>query len=121
MEILEHLNHPHAIMNILAMYLRKGDDREVFITIPNNGNWILNALGWNQDHNVSFFKGTATRFVERSDLGGFSIVMLPCMQKYKWYWWIIYLLSFGQPFNWGFTICNSSVPAKKKPFASKDC
>ena len=104
MEILEHLNHPHAVMNILAEYLGKGKGVEVFLTIPNNGNWILDALNWHQDHNVAFFKSIAMRFVGRSDLGAFPIVMRPCMQKYKWYWWILYLLAFRQPFNWGFHV-----------------
>lgn len=104
MEILEHLNHPHAVMNILAGYLGQGKGIDLFITIPNNGNWILDALNWHQDHNAAFFKSIAMRFVGRSDLGAFPIVMRPCMQKYKWYWWIIYLLAFRQPFNWGFHV-----------------
>jgi hypothetical protein len=104
MEILEHLNEPHIVMNILAAYLKKERKAAMFLTLPNNGNWILNALNWHQDHNVAFFKSIAMRFVGRSDLGRLAIVMRPCMQKYKWYWWILYLLAFRQPFNWGFLI-----------------
>jgi len=91
-------------MNILAAYLKKEIGTDIFITIPNNGNWILDALNWHQDHNVAFFKSIAERFVSRSDLGQFQITMFPCMQRYKWYWWIIYFLSFRQPFNWGFHV-----------------
>lgn len=108
MEVLEHLNHPHAVMNILAAYMQREREREretdIFITIPNNGNWILNALNWHQDHNVAFFKSIAQRFVTRSDLGMFTITMRPCMQRYQWYWWLVYIMAFCQPFNWSFHI-----------------
>lgn len=109
MEILEHLNYPCVVMDAIAEYLRKNPKAEAFITIPNNANWVLNARGWDTDHNVSFFKGTATRFVTRSDLGKFNIVMRPCMQTYKWYWRLIYLASFRQPINWGFHILPGGV------------
>ena len=91
-------------MNILAAYLEKEKKATMFLTLPNNGNWILNALNWHQDHNVAFFKSIVMRFVGRSDLGRLTIVMRPCMQKYKWYWRILYLLAFRQPFNWGFHV-----------------
>jgi hypothetical protein len=26
------------------------------------------------------------------------------MQKYLWFWWIVYLMAFGQPFSWGFLV-----------------
>ena len=109
MEILEHLNHPHLVMNILATYLNKRKGMEVFITIPNNGNWILNALNMHQDHNVAFFKSIAQRFIERSELGSLPVTMRPCMQKYKWYWWIVFVLAFCQPFNWGFHAGSSKI------------
>jgi hypothetical protein len=104
MEILEHLNYPCEVMDTLAVYLQKEKKAVLFITLPNNGNWILNWLNWHQDHNIAFFKSIAARFVSRSGLGPCKITMYPCMQQYMWYWWIIYILSFGQPFNWGFHI-----------------
>ena len=104
MEILEHLNYPCEIMDLLSDYLLSNKDATLFLTIPNNGSWVLNALNWHTDHNVAFFKSIASRFVGRSGLGRCSIIMRPCMQRYKWYWWIIYLASFCQPFNWGFEI-----------------
>ncbi len=104
MEIFEHLNHPHAVMNMLAVHLGTEKMTQVFITIPNNGNWILNALNWHFDHNVAFFKSIAMRFIGRSDLGAFSVIMRPCIQKYKWFWWIFFNLAFRQPLNWSFHI-----------------
>mgnify|MGYP001768578124 CR=1 FL=1 len=104
MEILEHLNYPCEVMDTLAEHLQKNPKTVLFVTLPNNGNWILNWLNWHQDHNVAFFKSIAERFVTRSGLGKCRITMYPCMQKYMWYWWVIYLLSFGQPFNWGFLV-----------------
>jgi len=77
---------------------------EVFITIPNNANWILNILGWNHDHVVAFFRDIATRFVMRSDLGRQRVQLVPCFQKYLWYWRIAYALTGFQPFSWGFLI-----------------
>ena len=103
MEIFEHLNYPCIIMDILSDYILRNHGT-AFITIPNNGNWILNALHWHYDHNYAFFKSIAARFVQRSGLGRCGITMYPCMQRYKWYWWIAYLGSFCQPFNWGFRI-----------------
>ncbi len=103
MEVLEHINYHFEVMNVLADAITKINS-VVFITIPNNGNWVFNALGWNQDHSIAFFKNIALRFVSRSDLGKYPVEMHACMQKYRWYWWIVYLLSFGQPLSWGFTI-----------------
>lgn len=103
MEILEHLMFPFEVMNLLGNYLL-GRRAEVFITIPNNGNWVLDLLNWHGDHNYAFFHSIAERFVKRSKLGECRIEMFPCMQRYRWYWWIIWLLAFGQPFNWGFLI-----------------
>ena len=103
MEVLEHINCHFEVMNVMAEAITKINS-VVFITIPNNGNWVFNALGWNQDHSVAFFKNIAFRFISRSALGNHQIEMQACMQKYLWYWWIVYFLSFGQPFSWGFTI-----------------
>ena len=107
MEILEHLSYPCEVMGILADYLRSEPGICLFITLPNNGNWVINALNWHGDHSMAFFKTVAMRFISRSPLGSANIVMRPCMQKYQWYWWIIYLAAFGQPINWGFIITAS--------------
>ncbi|MFA7160176.1 MAG: methyltransferase domain-containing protein [Kiritimatiellia bacterium] len=108
MEILEHLMFPFEVMNLLGQYLH--DHRaEVFITIPNNGNWILDLLNWHGDHNFAFFRSIAGRFVRRSELGKCRIETHPCMQRYHWYWRLAWLLSFGQPFNWGFLIKSPEV------------
>jgi hypothetical protein len=104
MEILEHLNYPCEIMDTLADYVQRERGAEVFITLPNNGNWILNALNWHHDHNIALFKTVAMRFVGRSRLGRCAITMYPCAQRYRWYWWLIYVLAFGQPINWAFHI-----------------
>jgi hypothetical protein len=103
METLEHVNYHFEAMNEMARAVRDYGT-SVFITIPNNANWILNALGWNHDHCVGFFRDIAVRFVERSDLGQHQITLYPCFQKYLWYWWAAYTLSFFQPFSWGFHI-----------------
>jgi len=104
MEILEHLNYPCEVMDILAAHLQSERGATLFITIPNNGNWVINAMKWHQDHNMAFFRTIAMRFIGRSQLGQLKIIMRPCMQQYKWYWWIVYLLAFCQPINWGFYI-----------------
>ena len=111
MEILEHINCHIEVMNVMADAITKFNSI-VFITVPNNGNWVFNALGWNSDHCIAFFKDIALRFVSRSNLGKHKVEIHACMQKYLWYWWIIYLLSFGQPFNWGFTIRKISDAAE---------
>ena len=103
METLEHVNYHYEAMNEMA-YAVSEYQASVFITLPNNGNWVLNALGWNDDHVIAFFRDVVQRFVQRSGLGRHEIIMMPCMQKYVWYWRIVYLLSFCQPFAWGFTI-----------------
>jgi hypothetical protein len=104
METLEHVNYHFEIMNAFADAVSRYGT-VVFITLPNNANWILNALGWNFDHSVAFFRDIAERFVTRSDLGQHEVTYNGCMQKYVWHWWIVYLLSFCQPFNLAFTIC----------------
>jgi len=103
METLEHLNYHYEAMNELARSISKYGST-VFITLPNNNNWVLNALGWNHDHSVAFFRDIAERFIRRSNLGRHELTVIPCMQKYVWYWWIVCMLSFFQPFAWGFTI-----------------
>jgi hypothetical protein len=103
METLEHVNYHFEIMNAFADAASKYGT-VVFITLPNNANWVLNALGWNFDHSVAFFRDIAERFVTRSDLGKHEVTYGGCMQKYVWHWWIVYLASFCQPFNLGFTI-----------------
>ncbi len=103
METLEHCNYHFEAMNEMARAVREYGT-EVFITIPNNANWVLNFLGWNYDHCVAFFRDIAIRFVERSDLGRHHMTLHPCFQKYLWYWWIAYAVSFFQPFSWGFHV-----------------
>ncbi|NCD34082.1 MAG: hypothetical protein EOL87_11810 [Spartobacteria bacterium] len=103
MEMLEHVNYHFELMNELARAIALYSSL-VFITLPNNGNWIFNALGWNIDHSIAFFKDIAYRFIQRSDLGKYEILIVPCMQKYLWYWPLAYALSFLQPFSWGFLV-----------------
>jgi len=108
MEVLEHISCHFEVMNAMSDAITKFNSI-VFITVPNNENWIFNALGWNEDHSIAFFKDIAHRFISRSNLGKHRIEMHACMQKYLWYWGIVYLLSFGQPLSWGFTIRKSST------------
>lgn len=103
MEILEHLNYPCEVMDRLAKWVNE-QEGVLFITLPNNGNWVLNALQWHFDHNFAFFKSLAARFVSRSGLGGCTVEMYPCMQTYQWFWWVAYAVALGQPFNWGFKV-----------------
>lgn len=103
METLEHVNYHFESMNAMASAIA-AHGTTVFITIPNNGNWVFNALGWNWDHSVAFFRGIADRFVRRSRLGSHAVEMVGCMQKYVWYWWIAYTISLFQPFSWGFVV-----------------
>ena len=97
-------------MNEMARSVRDNNS-VVFITVPNNGNWVFNALGWNNDHCIAFFRDIAYRFVSRSDLGQHTVLVAPCMQKYLWYWKIVYALSLFQPFSWGFLV----LPEKYQP------
>ncbi len=103
METLEHINYHYELMNELARSVETHGSL-VFITVPNNGNWVLNVLGWNHDHSLAFFRDIAHRFVERSNLGQHEVLVAPCMQKYLWYWRIVYGLSIMQPLSWGFLI-----------------
>jgi hypothetical protein len=103
METLEHANYHFEIMNEMARAVSEYGST-VFITIPNNGNWILNMAGWNHDHCVGFFPGIATRFVTRSDLGAHNVTFYRCFQQYLWYWRFAYAVSFFQPFSLGFLV-----------------
>lgn len=103
METLEHVNYHYETMNQFARAVSTYG-ATVFLTLPNNLNWILNLMGWNHDHCVAFFRDIADRFVTRSELGRHHVTRHACMQRYLWYWWIFYLLSFCQPLSWGFTI-----------------
>lgn len=103
METLEHVNYHFEVMNHYARCVER-DGAEVFISLPNNANWLLNALGWNHDHCVGFFRDVAKRFVARSDLGKHEVTYVPCFQKYLWYWPMAYAASFCQPFSLGFHI-----------------
>lgn len=111
METLEHCNYHYEAMNEMARAVQE-HRAEVFITLPNNGNWIFNFLGWNHDHCVAFFRDVAVRFVSRSNLGQHRITVYACLQKYLWYWWLAYVISFFQPFSWGFHIQPAKADAK---------
>jgi hypothetical protein len=111
METLEHVNYHFECMNEMARAIERYGST-VYVTVPNNANWIFNILGWNRDHSIAFFKDIAMRFVSRSDLGRFDIAMHGCMQKYVGYWWIAYALAFFQPFSWGFVIRPKGVGGK---------
>lgn len=110
MDTLEHINCHFEVMNEMAGAVTR-HGTTVFITVPNNANWVFNALGWNSDHSIAFLPGVAERFVKRSDLGRHEVTVHRCMQTYLWYWRLVYVLSFCQPFNWGFTIRPRSGPA----------
>ena len=110
METLEHVNHHFEVMNHFARCVER-DGAQVFISLPNNANWLLNALGWNHDHCVGFYRDVAKRFVARSDLGRHEVTYVPCFQKYLWYWPFAYAAAFCQPFSLGFHV----KPLKLKP------
>lgn len=114
METLEHVNYRFEMMNEMARAAKEFGST-VFISIPNNDNWVFNALGWNYDHSVAFLRGIAERFVTRSDLGQHAIVMFPCFQQYVAFWWIVYALSFFRPMCWGFLITPvaAAMPASR--------
>ncbi len=103
METLEHVNYRFEMMNEMARAVALYQST-VFITIPNNANWFLNALGWNSDHSVAFFKDIAVRFVCRSDLGQHDVRMFGCMQQYFWFWRLVYVMTLFQPFSWAFLV-----------------
>ena len=111
METLEHVNYRFEMMNEMARSVALYNTT-VFITIPNNANWFLNALGWNADHSVAFFKGIAERFVSRSDLGQHDLKMFGCMQQYFWFWRLVYAGTFFQPFSWAFLVRSKEKPGK---------
>lgn len=110
METLEHINYHYELMNEMARSIESNGSK-VFITVPNNRKWVFNALGWNSDHSIAFFRDIAYRFVTRSDLGKYTVLVAPCMQKYLWYWPIVYVLSLLEPFSWGFLV----TPKEYKP------
>jgi len=113
METLEHVNYHFEAMNAMAHAVEKYE-ASVFITVPNNGNWVFNALGWNRDHSIAFFRDIAERFVGRSDLGRFDVKTYGCMQTYVTGWWIVYAMSFFQPFSWGFWITSLTRDVEAK-------
>jgi len=103
METLEHCNYHFEAMNEMAAATSQFGT-EIFITLPNNANWILNWMGWNHDHSIAFLPDVSRRFVGRSDLGQHQVTYIPCFQKYLWYWRLAYTASFCQPFSLGFHI-----------------
>lgn len=116
METLEHCNYHFEAMQEMARSIGENDS-EVFITIPNNGNWIFNRLGWNFDHCVSFLPETARNFIQRSDLGKYDVTYVPCFQQWAWYWRIVYAGGFFQPFSLGFHIRNAQANEPSSPTA----
>lgn len=107
METLEHVNYHFECLNLMARAVRQYRST-VFLTVPNNGNWLFNALGWNEDHSVAFLRDIALRFVSRSDSGRHTVEQVGCVQEYLWYWWIAHILSLFQPFSWDFLVTPSS-------------
>lgn len=103
MELLEHVNYHYELMNELARSVGQ-NNAEVFITVPNNGNWLFNALGWNSDHSISFLRDVAMRFITRSDLGQYDITRYSCVAHYLWYWPVAYFAGLFQPWSWGFHV-----------------
>lgn len=103
MELLEHVNYHYELMNELARGIELFN-AQVFITIPNNGNWLFNALGWNHDHSVAFFRDVAARFIMRSDLGKHDVTMYPCVGQYLPYWRLAFIAGCFKPWNWGFCV-----------------
>jgi len=103
MEALEHCNYHFEALNEMAQAVAEFGT-SVWITIPNNSNWILNYLGWDHDHCVAFLPDVGRRFVERSDLGRHHVTYIPCFHQYLWYWRLAYAASFFQPFSLGFHI-----------------
>jgi hypothetical protein len=103
METLEHLNYHYEVMNALARAVRQFNTR-VYITLPNNSNWVVNRIIGIHDHSIAFFRDVAWRFVKRSDLGTFNITLFPCTGTYLWYWRLVWALGFFQPTSWGFYI-----------------
>ncbi len=118
METLEHVNCHNDIMRELAGAVRKFGT-VVFITIPNNGNWLLNLVKkWRSYHILAFFEDIARNFIRQSDLGKFDVWQIPCIGNYYWWWRLFYAASFFQPMSWGFFVQRPgmsiiSVPWKK--------
>lgn len=101
MEFLEHVNYHTEVMDELA-YAIETYGTAVFISLPNNGNWINNILNWHKYHIMAFFKNVAKRFICQSSLGKFEVQQIPCIGQYYWWWRIFYVCSFFQPMSWGF-------------------
>jgi hypothetical protein len=115
MDTLEHVNYHFECMNAMARAVGEWG-ATVFITVPNNGHWVFNALGWNDDHCVAFRDGIADRFVTRSDLGRHKVTRVPCMHRYAWRWWLVHLAGLFRPFDLGYLVerdlsRNTSEPA----------
>lgn len=103
METLEHLNYHYEVMNVIARAVDRYD-AVAWITLPNNANWVLNAMWRNHDHVIGFFPEIAYRFISRSKLGAHNIKYIPCTQKYVWFWPLVHLAAFCQPISLGFRV-----------------
>ena len=113
METLEHVGHSRALMDEMARSVENGT--EVFITLPNNGNWVLNALGWGRSHLVAFLRSNANCFIRQSNLGRYEVVEYECIGRYSRLWRLVYLVSGFQPFSWGFHIKKTIQPKPGQP------
>lgn len=104
MEVLEHVNYHFETMNILARAVGEYGST-VWISLPNNGSWIVNAQkSWWYDHSVAFFRDIAWRFVTRSGLGEHEVLAGPCMGHHVRWWPLVYAAAFCQPMSWGFLV-----------------
>lgn len=90
--------------------------RTAWISLPNNGSWIVNAQkSWWHDHSVAFFRDIAWRFVTRSDLGSHEVRIAPCMGHHVRWWPLVYAAAFFQPMSWGFLVRPPSSPRSPSP------
>lgn len=118
MEVLEHVNYHYEAMNALA-HAVSDLGSTVWISLPNNGSWIVNAQkSWWYDHSVAFFRDIAWRFVTRSDLGNHAVQIAPCMGHHVRWWPLVYAAAFCQPMSWGFLV--RPRDAGRKPGAANE-
>jgi hypothetical protein len=98
METLEHLCNASEVLRVMGT-----TGCEIWITLPNNRNPLLDWLGWNYDHCFRFCPDTATRFVQRV-LPGRTVRAYDCFQKYLWYWPLAYAAGGFRGMNVGLQV-----------------
>ena len=103
MEVFEHVTNISNCLAVIADYMHESD-AELFITLPNNANWIFNAMGFNHDHVYAFFPDIADRMIHRSPLAEWSIERVMFHPRYMWWWRAMYLASGCQPSSIGFVV-----------------